>query len=145
MQIRQATIEEMVSVNAQIEEFATPYGTDVFVERLADREWLGLVAIDDAGAMSGFKLGYAESDTGFYSWLGGVLPHARRKGLARQLLLAQEAWVIERGYRTIRVKSRNRYRNMLQLLLSENYHIVDIEPQDLIEDNRIGFSKALQA
>lgn len=144
MQIRQASIEELVQVNAGIEEFVTPYGVEVFHERLDDRIWYGLVASDQDRLLA-FKVGYAETDESFYSWLGGVLPEARRLGLARKLLHAQEAWVIEQGFRQIRVKSRNRYRGMLQLLLSEDYLITGIEPQDRDHDNRIWFTKKLIA
>lgn len=62
---------------------------------------------------------------------------------ARLMLHAQETWVSEHGYLEIRVKSRNRYRNMLMLLLSEGYQVFDIEPQEQLEDNRIWFQKTL--
>lgn len=150
LNIREATIDELHSVNAQIAEFKTPYPLTVFHERLHDREWLGLVA-EDGDELLGFKLGYeldkaaanqASQQRIFYSWLGGVLPSARRRGAARLLLHAQETWVNANGYQEIRVKSRNRYRNMLMLLLSEGYQIFDIEPQSLVEDNRIWFRKS---
>jgi len=140
--VRQADIKELHSVNAGIEEFKTPYPIEVFEERLAGRQWYGLVA-EDEGELLGFKLGYDEGEGVFYSWLGGVLPAARRRGAARLMLHAQEAWVREHGYTEIRVKSRNRYRNMLMLLLSEGYQVFDIEPQEQLEDNRIWFRKAL--
>lgn len=140
--IREADIEELHSVNAQIAEFKTPYPLEVFSERLSDREWLGLIA-EEGDEIFGFKLGYDFGEQVFYSWLGGVLPAARRRGAARLLLHAQESWVREKGYQEIRVKSRNRYRNMLMLLLSEGYQIFDIEPQDNLEDNRIWFRKSL--
>ncbi len=140
--VRQANIDELHSVNAQIAEFKTPYPIEVFHERLGKRDWLGLVAEDD-GELLGFKLGYDNGDGVFYSWLGGVLPAARRRGAARLLLHAQESWVLDHGYREIWVKSRNRYRNMLMLLLSEGYQIFDIEPKEQLEDNRIWFRKSL--
>ncbi|MBO6657771.1 MAG: GNAT family N-acetyltransferase [Pseudomonadales bacterium] len=142
VRVRQANIEELHSLNAQIAEFKTPYPVEIFRERLARRDWLGLVAEDD-GELLGFKLGYDHGDRVFYSWLGGVLPAARRRGAARRLLRAQESWVTDHGYREIWVKSRNRYRNMLMLLWSEGYQIFDIEPKAQLEDNRIWFRKSL--
>ena len=64
--VRQANIDELHSVNAQIAEFKTPYPVEVFHERLGKRDWLGLVAEDD-GELLGFKLGYDNGDGVFYS------------------------------------------------------------------------------
>ena len=87
--IREADIEELHSVNVQIAEFKTPYPIDVFHDRLGNRRWFGLVA-EDGEELLGFKLGYELEEGVFYSWLGGVLPTARRRGAARLLLHAQE-------------------------------------------------------
>lgn len=140
MKVRQASIDELVAVNAQIEEFITPYKKPVFEERLAGRQWLGLVAEAD-DTLLGFKLGYELEPGVFYSWLGGVLPNARGKGIARALLKEQEAWAIAQGYREIRVKSRNRYRAMLILLLNEGYSIWKLENEQSLPDTRIHFTK----
>jgi len=140
--VRQASIDELVSVNAQIIEFITPYKKEVFESRLDGVTWLGLVA-EESGDLLGFKLGYEESETCFYSWLGGVLPQARGRGIAKLLLHKQEEWVRSQGYSSIHVKSRNRYRNMLKLLISEQYNIVDLEPYEPAPDSRVHFLKHL--
>lgn len=140
--IREGSIEELVSVNQQIAEFQTPYEADVFEQRLAGKAWLGLVA-EEAGQLLGFKLGYQESATCFYSWLGGIIPEGRRQGIARSLLYQQESWVRQQGYAQIHVKSRNRYRGMLQLLLREGYDIVALESHQPPGDSRIHFLKSL--
>ncbi len=116
--IRQGSVPEIVRVNQQITEFAAPYTEAVFRQRLEGRRWYGLVA-DSMNTLVGFKVGYEESETVFYSWLGGVL--AERRGIARELLYEQERWVRRQGYRQIRVKSRNRFRPMLTLLTKEGY------------------------
>lgn len=143
MKIRDATLEELSAVNQQIVEFVTPYPLEVLQDRLAGRFWIGLVAEDDDGALLGFKLGYEEVPQQFYSWLGGVIPAARGKGAARALLLEQESRLRAKRYHEVRVKSRNRYRAMLLLLLSEGYEIIGVEPQEAASDNRVWFRKAL--
>lgn len=44
--------------------------------------WSGSVPV-------GFKLGYERSGEEFHSWLGGVHPEFRRRGIARRLLHLQ--------------------------------------------------------
>ena len=142
LEIRSGSIDELVAINNQIEEFVAPYDKSVFEQRLTNRKWCGLIAILDSQP-AGFKLGYEESPRQFYSWLGGVIPAARGHGIARTLLHRQEDWAKAHGYAAIRVKSRNRYANMLRLLISENYNIVDLTPADTAENNRVHFLKHL--
>lgn len=140
--IRQGSLAELVRVNQQIPEFAEPYTEAIFRERLEGRPWYGLVA-ESTNGLLGFKVGYEESAEVFYSWLGGVLFEGRGQGVATELLYEQERWAQGRGYKQIRVKSRNRFRAMLILLLKEGYDIVDVTPQSDPADNRIHFLKTL--
>ena len=140
--IRQGSVPELVRVNQQITEFAAPYTEAVFRQRLEGRRWYGLVS-ESVNVLVGFKVGYEESETVFYSWLGGVLAERRGQGIARELLYEQERWVRRQGYRQIRVKSRNRFRPMLTLLTKEGYERVAVEPQADAADTRIHFLKTL--
>lgn len=88
----------------------------------------GLLLVAEAeGRVVGFKLGYEQSPGIFYSWLGGVRPAWRGRGIARELLTLQETWVKKRGYARIRVKSMNRFPAMLHLLISAGYQICGVE------------------
>lgn len=46
----------------------------------------------------GFKIAYATRSRRLYSWLGGVLPDHRRRGVGKALMDFQHAWAKERGY-----------------------------------------------
>ncbi|MGR5144064.1 N-acetyltransferase family protein [Photobacterium sp. DNB23_23_1] len=142
MHIREASIEEAVTVLAAITEFARPATEDELKQRLRVHRALILVAEID-GELAGVKIGYQLSEDCFYSWLGGVAPAGRRSGVAQALLEAQEAWVLAQGYQTLRVKSRNRFPAMLRLLLRNGYQIEHLEKKDGIEDFRLHFVKQL--
>ena len=86
--IREATVDEIIAVLEGIEEFDPVYSRSEVFEQLRGRRYLALVAVEE-DRLLGFKLGYSESSNQFYSWLGGVLPHARRRGIARLLLQQQ--------------------------------------------------------
>ena len=120
---------------------AIPELQEMPLERLLERAgpaYLLLVA-ESAAGIDGFKLGYPLSDTVFYSWLGGVRPDARRHGIARVLMRMQEQAAADRGYRTLRVKSMNRFPDMLRLLIAESYLIVGFDA----DSGKITFEKSL--
>ena len=140
--IREAPIEELHKLNKQIPEFIDPYPLSEFQARLSGRRWIGLVAEVDKIAV-GFKLGYALNTTVFYSWLGGVLPDFRKQGVAKALVNAQEKRVRKLGFKTIKVKSRNKHTNMLHLLLAHDYEIIKTKQYPKNSENRITFFKVL--
>jgi predicted GNAT superfamily acetyltransferase len=49
------------------------------------------------GRLVGFKLGYAMTESKYYSWLGGVHLSARGNGVARHLMRHQHRWLQEMG------------------------------------------------
>jgi ribosomal protein S18 acetylase RimI-like enzyme len=79
------------------------------------------------GRPAGFKLGYQEKPGHFYSWLGGVHPDFRRRGLGRALMRDQHAWLSEQGFRVVTMKTRNQWRNMLLLSIAEGFRITGVE------------------
>ena len=138
------------------EAYALYEGTPEFVQqavpienvqqRLAAESALILIAELD-GEPVGFKLGYDRyNDGSFYSWLGAVLPAARRKGVAAALLEDQERRVTAIGFDRIYVKTRNRYVAMLTLLLERGYVIVGVQLSDDLPmaDGRITLVKLLR-
>ena len=141
--IRKATIDEILQVQDSIEEFTdNPYTEQDILARLEGRKYLRLVATDNENLL-GFKLGYAKSKTQLYSWLGGVCPLARRRGVAQMLLNYQENWARTEGFETIQVKSTNQFRGMLLLLLRNQYDVTEVETRQDPADSRIYFLKAL--
>lgn len=126
MNIREASLAELVSVHNQISELSPIANSDYFAARIGDKARLALIAEINSVPVA-YKLGYWISDHVFYSWLGGVNPAYRKQGIAKQLLLEQERRVVAQGAKEIRVKSMNQYRPMLQLLIAQGYDITGTE------------------
>lgn len=143
LDIRSATIEEVLKVNVQIPEFDGSITASKLSTKLIDKVHLILVASHDEKTIA-YKIGYEVSDTEFYSWLGGVIPKYRKKGVATKLREKQESWALNHGYSTISVKSMNRYRAMLQMLISYGYHISGYEDNGCIASSKIKFIKCLK-
>lgn len=125
----------------QTPEFSGSGATEL-ARRLGQQDALALVAL----AMDepvGYKLGYQRwSDGSWYSWLGAVLPEHRGQGYAQRLLAEQESWVAARGYRSIRVKTRNRFVGMRILLARNGYELIELTRDGLDRaDYRLLFEK----
>lgn len=124
--VREGTIADALCVEDAIPEFGGAYSRDRYEERLGERRSLILVA-EVGGQPAGYKVGYEEDPTTFYSWLGGVVPGFRNSGVASILRQRQESWARSHGYERLRVKSKNQFPHMLRLLIGAGYSIVGTE------------------
>ena len=140
IEIKSASIEEALPVLQAIPEFSVPVTKDALTSRLTNKKVLLLVAYID-GSAAGVKLGYAQDDQQFYSWLGGVLPTARGFGIAQTLLDYQELWAQQQGYHRLQVKTRNQFPKMIHMLVKNRYMIVNTESHPDPLENRIYFEK----
>lgn len=101
-----------------------------FHKRLNEQENIcSLIAFDDITPI-GFKIGYHYNQTTFYSWVGGVLPDFRGKGVAKKLAQLQEQWAKKNNYLKLRTKSMNRYKPMMILNLKNGFDIVSAYTND---------------
>lgn len=90
-----------------------------------------IVAYKDGKACA-YKIGYEQSARRFYSWLGGVHPDHRGKGLARELMKRQHELARAAGYKTAVTHTRNEFREMLLLNIRSGFAITGTK-QDLGE------------
>lgn len=139
--VREGSIEEVVAVSNKIPELISPYKAEEYASRLHDVSSLILIATKGEHLI-GFKVGYQrESDGSFYSWMGGVLPAYRRLGVADKLADKQEEWVLDKGYTSIRMKTRFKLTSMQKFNISRGYHILKIEERKPIEESLIWMEK----
>ncbi len=139
----QGSIDDVIAVGRQIPEFTQPQPKGKIESRLSGKDFLILQAKSN-NELAGYKIGYAISNTEFYSWIGGVIPKFRGLGLATELRQKQEAWALEKGYATLRVKSMNRFPAMLHLLIKSGYQICGYEDKGSVETGKICFVKDLR-
>ncbi len=141
--IRTGTIDEVIRLTQLLPEFDQPYRKEIYEERLQGVAHLILVAQIKEEVVA-CKLGYERTQDGsFYSWIGGVLPGFRRRGLARKLAEAQEEWARAQAYEYIRFKTRNRHSEMLLFALRRGFYLIDFEPYEDIAESRIWLEKKL--
>jgi GNAT superfamily N-acetyltransferase len=112
---------------------------------LRGRRKLLLVALVQ-GRVVGYKFGYEERPGRFYSWIGGVDPDFRRRGIARALMARQHRLLERAGFRTVRSQTRNRYPGMLILSILSGFEIIGTlaGPETrIVLEKKLGRSPAL--
>jgi len=139
--IKQGSIKQAFEVSKNIPEFNVPYDLDEYKKRLTTELDLILIAYWK-GEPAGFKVGYKIKDH-FYSWMGGVIPEFRNKGIARKLAQTQQRLVKEHSIEMITMKTRNKHINMLLFALSDGFQITGFEKSNDKSENRILLTKTL--
>lgn len=139
--IEQGRIDHVIQMLGELPEFDSIPSLDEIVARIGSVPHLVLTAYVDS-KQAGFKIGY-ERDGAFYSWLGGVLPRYRRSGVAAELADTQEEWAKSQGYKTIWMKTRNRFPAMLTMAVGRGFQITGFDPRDEIGEHRIVLTKSL--
>lgn len=141
--IRKGAIAEAVQISQSISELDNPHDEEVYKERLEGKKHLVAIAEID-GVLAGFKVGYDKfGNDSFYTWMGGVLPAYRQMGVAKALADFQESYARAQGFDSVILKTRNRHKNMLLFALSSGFEIIDVEPMEPSEENRILLKKRL--
>ncbi|TLS36589.1 GNAT family N-acetyltransferase [Pseudalkalibacillus caeni] len=80
------------------------------------------LAIDES--VIAYKIGYERKSGHYYSWLGGVSPAYREKGIASTLMKKQHDWCLQTGYQSIQTKTKNKWKGMLILNLKYGFDII---------------------
>lgn len=139
--IEEGRLDAVELLLSRVPEFDTPPTLDSIRTRIKDVPHLVLTAHTD-GLPVGFKIGY-ERDGRFYSWLGGVNDRFRQRGVASHLADYQEQWAKNQGYKTIWMKTRNRFPQMLLMATQRGFRITSLHPRDEIGEHRIVLEKSL--
>lgn len=142
--IRPGTKEEAFWISTQIPEFEEVYPESEYFRRCADKPHLALIAEQAGGELIGYKVGYErENDGSFYSWVGGVRPGWRRRGIATDLAHAMETWAESQGYNSLRMKTQNQFKGMLHLALGEGFDVIGFDPAETTMKHVVWLEKPL--
>ncbi|MCE7994496.1 MAG: GNAT family N-acetyltransferase [Roseivirga sp.] len=142
-EIEEASLSEALNLLGQLPEFDQLRPLDYYEQMLKSKAQLILVAKHNRKTV-GCKLGYDRFEDGsFYSWLGGVLPAHRKSGVAWKLARHQEEWARKTGFGSIKFKTQNRHKAMLQFAIKNGFSIYNVKSKDELELYRIELIKKL--
>ncbi|MBR9728643.1 GNAT family N-acetyltransferase [Shewanella intestini] len=141
-QLTPQIVQQLSKLTLSIPELNNPQTAAELEQKLINKNILILIAYVE-GEMAGFKLGYAQSEQTFYSWLGGVHPDFRKLGLAKSMLAFQENWAMQQNYHTMTVKTHNHFNAMLNLLVNQKYHITAVIEASEVPNHKLHLQKQL--
>jgi GNAT superfamily N-acetyltransferase len=139
VKVLQVPIETAIKVHSQIPEFReTPPEKKYFEGRYDGRDHLILCAFDQKDHAAGYMIAYDKfGDGSFYCWMAGVIPQFRKCGALTAMMNYLFAWAKERGYKKIKIKTRNDKRDMLVFLVKNGFNFTAVVQHEKIADNRI--------
>lgn len=143
LEVKEVEIEEAIKVHKNVLEFddLNPK-KDFFENRYKDKEKL-IIAAYYNNIPIGYIVGYNkyEDDKSFYCWMAGVDINYRRLGALTALMEYQVEWAKSKGYKKLKIKTRNNRREMLNFLVKNDFYFTSVEPQENIENYRINLEK----
>jgi ribosomal protein S18 acetylase RimI-like enzyme len=102
------------------------FGTsDDLINKMKNKHQLLIITAMDGKKVIGYKMGYEIDNIKFYSWLGGVDPMYRNKGIASILMEKQHQYLKEKGFFVVQTKTMNKWRSMLVLNIKNGFDVID--------------------
>ena len=127
MEYLESTLDKSVEDIVELEKavFDHYYGADRIRDRLnGKKHWIYLV--QDNGKPIAFKIWYEDSDGQIYSWLGGVHPDYRRRGIASRLMEIQFDMARRQGYSKVKLKTHKGHPEMIALCKKRGFEFKGI-------------------
>ncbi len=140
--VKESTVEDALVVNSTINEF-DKYEKEHFESKYKNKDHLILVAYIENKPV-GYTISYDKyQDGSFYCWMAGVDTNYRRKGVLKFLMDYLFNWAKVKGYKKIRLKTRNNRREMLSYLIKNGFDFLAVKKMKLIKNYRIFAVKKL--
>ena len=140
-QFDDSLIDEVYNLECEI--FDSPYSKDKLKRESSVKNHLMILIAYIDGKAVGYKIGFELSARIFYSWIGGVVPGNRGKGIARQLMEKQHELIPEMGHKCVRTFTENKYKDMLILNLRHGFDVIGVYKSDHDEKQTIMLEKLL--
>lgn len=143
--VKETPIDEAVLASQTSKEFGETFTKEYLEKRYKGKDPLIIAAYIDGGKQPvGYLIGYDRfKDGSFYCWLSGVWGAHRKRRIFHALMLFAQRWARKKNYTSIRVKTRNKRRNILHYLVKSDYYFLEVTPGTDPAENRILLEKRI--
>lgn len=104
-----------------------PISLETFKAKLSRKKQPLIIVCRIDNQVVGFKVGFEESPTTFYSWLGGVDPGFQRLGVASALMDSMTKWCVNKKYEWLETKTTNNNKAMIILNILSGFEVSDVK------------------
>lgn len=140
--IKTGSIEEAIVLHGQIPEFEEGYISEKLPE--IDSESILVIIASHDGENVGFSICYDKyKDGSLYIWVDGVLPKYRKFGVYKKVDEYRSEVAKSKGYKSFRIKTQNKRREMLSFLIKQGWEIITFEPAKETSESKIEFTKSI--
>ena len=101
-----------------------PFSLEQYRQKIGERP--NIMIATHRGRIVGNSIGFARKDA-WYTWILGVVPEFRERGIGKRLLQSQEAYAFWSGYRLATIKVYNVSKEMQQLVRDHGYKAAGME------------------
>ncbi|MGB4965655.1 MAG: GNAT family N-acetyltransferase [Microgenomates group bacterium] len=143
--IKETPLDEAVLARQTSQEFGETYKKEDFEKRYKGKDPLIIAAYMDEGSKPvGYLIGFDRfKDGSFYCWLSGVWGEHRKRRIFHALMMHAQHWARKKGYKSVKIKTRNKRTNILQYLIKSEYHFLEVTPDPNPAESRILLEKKI--
>lgn len=141
--IKETTIDDAVLSRQTSAEFGETYRKEDFEKRYKGKNPLIIAAYIDEGTKPvGYLIGFDRfKDGSFYCWLSGVWSEHGKRRIFHALMMYAQRWARKQGYKSVKIKTRNKRMNILHYLIKSGYFFLEVTPDPDPAENRILLEK----
>ena len=103
--------------------FPKPLTPEVIKHEIEFKRNVSILIAYDSNQPWGYKVVFEKSQKRYYSWIGGVVPDYRSKGVAKALMQKQHELAIQWGYKVVVTQTNNSFKSMIILNLKSGFEI----------------------
>ncbi|MBY6293908.1 GNAT family N-acetyltransferase [Nanohaloarchaea archaeon H01] len=114
-------------VHRSIPEFGRDHLVEGYDEKCRGSDPSNLVCFS-YGEKVAYGVAYDKFEDGsYYLWMAGVKPHSRREGAMSALVSKLEMMAFQKGYESVKIKTRNEREEMRHFLIEKGYKVCDFQ------------------
>jgi GNAT superfamily N-acetyltransferase len=134
--VRKSNPKEVCQLISQISEFEDTFHPAQIDARFTEKEHQILVA-HNQNTLLGFLIAHSMESNIYNLWLTGVLHEHRNQGIGTFLMNEFRAAAVKLGNYRLQVKTLNRHRAMMKLLIDLGYDVIKYESPKITFELRI--------
>ncbi len=133
-------LESIVKINKKV--FNSSKNPELIKKKLLLYNNPVIIIAEKNQKVRGYGIGY-ERKNKYYLWMLAVLPEYREKGVASGIIEKMMNYAKSKNYDYLTVKTRNKYKNMLRLLIKKGFRITGYKSREWDENPAIWLEYSL--